>query len=89
MGSILYWVVVGGIAGAIGKLIMPGKDPGGIIVTILLGIAGAVVTGFLGKLTGWYDIGEGPGIFAAIIGSVILLFGYRQIKGRQGGGPTL
>lgn len=88
MGSIIYWIIVGGIAGGIGKLIMPGKDPGGFVVTIALGIAGALLTGFLGKLTGWYDIGEGPGIIAAIVGSIILLFGYRQIKARQGGGPS-
>lgn len=79
----LGWIIVGGIAGAIGKLLMPGKDPGGIIVTILLGIAGAVLMGFLGKTMGWYEMGEGPGFIAAILGSVILLFIYRMVKGRS------
>lgn len=57
--SILTWIVIGGIAGAIAKLLMPGKDPGGCIITILLGIAGALLAGFLGRAVGWYRDGEG------------------------------
>ena len=78
----LGWIIIGGIAGAVGKLLVPGKDGGGIIVTILLGIAGAVVMGFLGKLTGWYSAGEGPDFIAAVIGSIVLLLIYRAAKKR-------
>jgi len=78
-------IIIGGLAGAIGKWIMPGKDPGGMIVTILLGIAGAVLMSVLGSITGWYNSGEGPGFIAAVIGSVILLFIYRKV---QGGTPS-
>ncbi|MFN3727314.1 MAG: GlsB/YeaQ/YmgE family stress response membrane protein [Allosphingosinicella sp.] len=79
----LWWIIIGGIAGAIAKLIMPGKDPGGIIVTILLGIAGALLAGFLGHAIGWYDQGEGAGFIAAIVGALIILALYRMIAGRR------
>ena len=78
-----WWIIIGGIAGAIAKLIMPGKDPGGCIVTILLGIAGAFVAGWLGQAVGWYDRGEGAGFIAAIIGAFILLAIYRLVAGRR------
>jgi uncharacterized membrane protein YeaQ/YmgE (transglycosylase-associated protein family) len=81
--SILLTIVVGAIVGALAKLIMPGKDPGGIIVTILLGIAGSFVAGMLGSALGWYEAGEGPGIIAGIIGAVILLAIYRVVVGRR------
>ena len=81
----LMTILLGGIAGAIGKLLMPGKDPGGFVVTILLGIAGALLMTLLGRSVGWYDPNEGAHVVAAILGSVILLFIYRQInKGRTG-----
>ena len=75
--GIIAWIIIGGIAGAIAKLIMPGKDPGGCIVTILLGIAGALVAGFLGRAIGWYEPGEGAGFIAAIVGAIIILVIYR------------
>ncbi len=81
--GILAWIVLGLIAGAIAKAIMPGKDPGGIIVTILLGIAGALLAGFIGKAVGWYDEGEAAGFLAAIVGAFIILFLYRTIVGRR------
>jgi uncharacterized membrane protein YeaQ/YmgE (transglycosylase-associated protein family) len=81
--GIIAWIVIGGIAGAIAKLIMPGKDPGGIIVTILLGVAGALLAGFLGQAIGWYEPGEGAGFIAAIVGALILLVLYRMIAGRR------
>lgn len=81
--SWLGWIIVGGIAGAIAKFIMPGKDPGGIIVTILLGIAGALLMGFLGSLLGLE--GDGAGFIAAIVGACILLFGYRMINKNKTG----
>jgi len=80
------WIVVGALAGAIAKLLMPGKDGGNIFMTIILGIAGAGLAGFLGKMLGWYGEGEGPGFIAAIVGALVLLVIYRQIKKRQGGG---
>lgn len=76
----LGWIIIGGIAGALAKLLMPGKDGGGIIVTIVLGVAGAVLSGFIGSLLGWYTPGEGPGFIAAVIGAFVLLFIYRQIN---------
>jgi uncharacterized membrane protein YeaQ/YmgE (transglycosylase-associated protein family) len=77
----LGWIVIGLIAGVIAKMIMPGKDPGGFIVTILLGIAGAVLAGFLGQMVGWYEQGEGAGFLAAIVGALILLAIYRMVAG--------
>ena len=81
--GIIGWIVIGGLAGAIAKLLMPGKDPGGCIITILLGIAGALVAGWLGKMIGWYDTNEGAGFIAAIVGAFILLGIYRLIAGRR------
>lgn len=83
--GIIGWIIVGGLAGGIAKLIMPGKDPGGCIVTILLGIAGAVLAGFLGRQLGWYDASDtGAGFIAAIVGALIILFIYRLFAGRRG-----
>lgn len=79
----LGWIVIGALAGIIAKAIMPGKDPGGCIVTILLGVAGALLAGFLGNMLGWYRPGEGAGFIAAIIGAIIILFIYRLVAGRR------
>jgi uncharacterized membrane protein YeaQ/YmgE (transglycosylase-associated protein family) len=81
--GILAWIVIGGIAGAIAKMLMPGRDPGGCIVTVLLGVAGALVAGWLGQAVGWYKAGEGAGFVAAIVGAFILLLIYRIIAGRR------
>jgi uncharacterized membrane protein YeaQ/YmgE (transglycosylase-associated protein family) len=80
----LAWIVIGLIAGAIAKAVTPGRDPGGCLVTIVIGIAGAVLAGFLGQQLGWYDEGEGAGFIAAIVGAVLILFVYRMIAGRRG-----
>lgn len=80
--SWLWWIIIGGVAGGIAKLLMPGRDPGGCIVTILLGIAGAFVAGWLGQAVGWYRPGEGAGFLAAIVGAVIILGIYRLIARR-------
>lgn len=80
MTGILGWIVFGLIVGALAKLIMPGKDPGGIIVTILLGIAGAVVAGFLGQLAGLYAAGDAAGLIMSVIGAVLLLLAYRMLR---------
>jgi uncharacterized membrane protein YeaQ/YmgE (transglycosylase-associated protein family) len=78
----LWMIVVGLVVGALAKLIMPGRDPGGFIVTILLGIAGALVAGWLGRAAGWYAPGDaGPGILAAVVGAMLLLGVYRVFVG--------
>ena len=82
MLGILGWIVFGLIVGVLAKLVMPGRDPGGMIVTILLGIAGAVLGGFLGRLLGWYQPGEAAGFVMATLGAVLLLFLYRRFAAR-------
>ena len=81
--GILGWIIIGGIAGAIAKLLMPGRDPGGCIITILLGIVGAFLAGWIGQAIGWYDAGEGAGFLAAIVGAFIILGIYRLVAGRR------
>jgi uncharacterized membrane protein YeaQ/YmgE (transglycosylase-associated protein family) len=82
--GILFTLLIGLVAGALAKLFMPGRDPGGILITILLGIAGAFVAGFLGRAFGWYaEVGDGPGLIASVVGAMILLAGYRLIAGRR------
>ena len=75
--GILSWIVFGLIVGALAKLVMPGRDPGGVIVTMLLGIVGALLGGFLGRAMGLYAGNEPAGFFMAFIGAVILLMLYR------------
>ena len=82
--GIIWWLVIGLIAGAIAKLLMPGKDPGGCVITILLGIAGALVAGYLGMAIGWYEQGEGAGFIAAIVGAFLILLVYRLVLRRRG-----
>ena len=77
------WIIIGLIAGAIAKAITPGRDPGGCLITIVLGIGGAVVAGFLGQQLGWYRPGEGAGFIAAIVGAVLLLLVWRMVAGRR------
>ena len=77
------WIIIGGLAGLLAKWIMPGREPGGCIVTILLGVAGALVAGFLGRAIGWYDARDGAGFLAAIVGAIIILFVYRLVAGRR------
>ena len=81
--GILAWIVIGGIAGAIAKLLMPGRDPGGCIITVLLGVVGALVAGWLGRQIGWYNTGEGAGFLAAVVGAFLILLVYRLIAGRR------
>jgi len=77
LGSLIFWIIVGLVAGALAKLVMPGDDPGGIIVTILIGIAGAIVGGFLAGLVGIGGGGIIWTIIIATIGAIILLAIYR------------
>ena len=80
---IVWMLLVGLVVGALAKLFMPGRDPGGIFITIALGIAGSFVAGFLGRAVGWYhDPSSGPGVIASIIGAMILLLIYRVAVGR-------
>jgi uncharacterized membrane protein YeaQ/YmgE (transglycosylase-associated protein family) len=81
--TILGWILFGLVVGALAKLVMPGRDPGGIIVTILLGIAGALLGGFVGRALGFYREGESAGWIMAFLGSVLLLFLYRLMVGRR------
>ena len=74
----VWTILIGFIAGAVAKLLMPGKDPGGFIITTLLGIAGALVASFLGRALGWYQEGAAAGFIAAVLGAILLLWIYRQ-----------
>jgi uncharacterized membrane protein YeaQ/YmgE (transglycosylase-associated protein family) len=80
--SILGWILFGLVVGVIAKLLMPGRDPGGFIITILLGIAGALLGGWVGRAMGLYGEGEGAGFLMALLGAVILLALYRMFAGR-------
>jgi uncharacterized membrane protein YeaQ/YmgE (transglycosylase-associated protein family) len=80
MMHFLWMCLIGLVAGALAKLIMPGKDPGGIIITMLLGIAGSLVAGFLGRALGWYATGQGAGLIMSVIGAILLLAIYRLVK---------
>jgi uncharacterized membrane protein YeaQ/YmgE (transglycosylase-associated protein family) len=81
--NILWAIIVGLIVGALAKLIMPGRDGGSILMTIVLGIAGSVVATFLGRAAGWYREGQAAGILASVVGAIILLFIYRAVRGRR------
>jgi uncharacterized membrane protein YeaQ/YmgE (transglycosylase-associated protein family) len=81
--AILSWIVFGLVIGFIAKLLMPGKDPGGFIVTILLGIAGALVGGFIGRAMGFYESNQTAGWLMSILGAIILLALYRMLVRRR------
>jgi uncharacterized membrane protein YeaQ/YmgE (transglycosylase-associated protein family) len=82
MGIILT-LIIGLVAGAVAKFLMPGRDPGGFIITMLLGVAGAFVATWLGQAIGWYQAGEGAGLIGAVVGAVIILIIYRVIVSRR------
>jgi uncharacterized membrane protein YeaQ/YmgE (transglycosylase-associated protein family) len=81
--TILGWILFGLVVGAVAKLLMPGRDPGGFIVTILLGVAGAVLGGFLGRAMGLYQEGQAAGFLMSLLGAVALLLIYRLAIGRR------
>jgi uncharacterized membrane protein YeaQ/YmgE (transglycosylase-associated protein family) len=83
MFHLLWVLIIGLVVGALAKLIMPGKDPGGIIVTMLLGIAGAFLGGWIGRAVGLYQEGQGAGFIMSLIGAIILLAIYRLVIGRR------
>lgn len=82
MLQLLWMALIGLVVGALAKLIMPGKDPGGILITMLLGIAGALLAGWIGRAVGWYQPGQSAGFIMSLVGAIILLAIYRMVKRR-------
>jgi uncharacterized membrane protein YeaQ/YmgE (transglycosylase-associated protein family) len=83
MLDFIWMLIIGLVVGAIAKLLMPGRDPGGFIITMLLGVAGALIAGFLGRALGWYETGESAGFIASVVGAMLLLLIYRLVVGRR------
>lgn len=83
MVTVFGWIIFGLVVGALAKLVMPGRDPGGIIVTMLIGIAGALVGGFLGRVMGLYGPGQSAGFLMSFLGAIILLMLYRMVVRRR------
>ena len=81
--GILWTILIGFIVGIVAKFLMPGRDPGGFIITALIGIVGSVVATYLGRAMGFYQLGESAGFIAAVLGSIILLVIYRLVTGRR------
>jgi uncharacterized membrane protein YeaQ/YmgE (transglycosylase-associated protein family) len=81
--SIIWAILIGFVVGLIAKMLMPGRDPGGFIITALLGIVGAVVATFLGQALGLYAAGQAAGFIASVIGAIIVLFIYNMVRGRR------
>lgn len=84
MGALLWTLLIGLVIGAVAKLLTPGRDPGGCIITMLIGIAGSFVASYLGQAMGWYQQGQPAGFIASVIGAMLLLLLYRLIAGRRG-----
>ena len=82
--GIIAWILFGLVVGIVAKFLMPGRDPGGFIITAVLGIVGAVLGGFIGQSLGFYREGEPAGFLMAVLGSVVLLLLYRMFIGRSG-----
>ena len=81
MFSLLWELIIGLIVGAVAKLLMPGKDPGGIWITMALGIAGSIVATYLGQVIGWYREGQTGGFIMSVVGAIVLLVIYRLVRG--------
>jgi uncharacterized membrane protein YeaQ/YmgE (transglycosylase-associated protein family) len=79
---ILWALIIGLVVGAVAKFLMPGKDPGGILTTSLIGVAGSFLATFIGQAIGWYDRGQPAGFIASVIGAILLLSIYRMFRGR-------
>jgi uncharacterized membrane protein YeaQ/YmgE (transglycosylase-associated protein family) len=80
--AILGWIVFGLIVGIVAKLLMPGRDPGGFIVTMLLGVVGAMIGGFIGRAMGFYGPNQGAGFLMSVLGAILVLFIYRRLSRR-------
>ena len=83
MLHLLWQAIIGLVVGAVAKLLMPGKDPGGIFITMLIGIAGSILAGFLGRTLGWYAPGQSAGFIMSVVGALILLVIYRLLRGKS------
>lgn len=81
--TVLGWILFGLVVGVVAKLLMPGRDPGGFIVTILIGIVGAVLGGAIGRAMGFYGPQEAAGFMMSVLGAILLLFIYRMVIGRR------
>jgi uncharacterized membrane protein YeaQ/YmgE (transglycosylase-associated protein family) len=81
MFALLWELIIGLVVGAVAKFVMPGKDPGGIWITMIIGIAGSILATYLGQAIGWYQAGQGAGFIMSVVGAVVLLLIYRVIKG--------
>jgi len=81
--SIIWMMIIGLVVGALAKLLMPGRDPGGVLMTILVGICGSILAGILGRSIGWYAEGQPTGFIASVLGAILLLALYRMIKPRR------
>ena len=84
MLSFIWMLIVGLIVGALAKLLMPGRDPGGVFVTMLIGVAGALIAGFIGRMLGLYGPGQRAGFLMSVLGAMLLLAIYRLVKPRHG-----
>jgi len=83
MLSLLWTLIIGLVVGAVAKFLMPGKDPGGIWITMILGIAGSILATYLGQAIGWYQAGQGAGFIMSVVGAILLLILYRLIRGTR------
>jgi uncharacterized membrane protein YeaQ/YmgE (transglycosylase-associated protein family) len=81
--GIIWTILIGLIVGIVAKFLMPGRDPGGFIVTAIIGIVGSVLATYIGRAMGFYQLGESAGFIAAVLGSIVLLFLYRLVIGKQ------
>lgn len=81
--SIIWTIIIGLIVGIVAKFLMPGRDPGGFVITALIGIVGSVIATYLGRAMGFYQVGESAGFIAAVLGAIILLFIYRLATGKK------
>ena len=84
MFSLLWEMIIGLIVGVVAKFLMPGKDPGGIWITMIIGIAGSILATYLGQAIGWYQAGQGAGFIMSVVGAILLLLIYRVIRGAMG-----
>jgi uncharacterized membrane protein YeaQ/YmgE (transglycosylase-associated protein family) len=82
MFALMWEILIGLVVGVIAKLLMPGKDPGGVLVTIIIGIAGSIGATFLGQLIGWYKQGQSAGFMMSVLGAVLILWIYRLVKSK-------
>lgn len=81
--GILWTIIIGLIIGVVAKFLMPGRDPGGFIITALIGIVGSVLATYVGRAMGFYQLGESAGFIAAVLGAIVLLFAYRLVAGTR------